>query len=493
MTNIAVWLAERATKTPDLIAIKQGEVTLTYAVLNQAAARFATRLTELGVGAGDRVSIIMPNVAYFPIVYNAIERLGAVVVPLNPLLKAGEIEYAWRDAEVKVGVVFASFAEEATKAGAATGTQVVPVVPGEFDQLLMALAPTLDVVDRAGSDECVIFYTSGTTGRPKGAVLTHDNIRTNVTTTRETLFSIEAGDVIFGGLPLFHCFGQTCAMNTAISGGATLDLLPRFDPVEALRMIAEDGITIFMGVPSMFVAVLQVPEHAQTDASKLRLAVSGGSSLPVEVLHGFERDLGVTVLEGYGLSETSPVASFNRAEQAKPGSIGTPIRGVEFCLQNADGNTITDVDTIGEICIRGENVMKEYLNNPDATAEAMRGGWFHTGDLAVVDSDGFYFIKDRKKDMILRNGYNVYPREVEEILYTHPAVAEAAVVAVPNESVGEEVGALVTLREGTQATEQEIIDFVKERIASYKYPRIVRFGALPKGPTGKILKRSITL
>lgn len=493
MTNIAVWLAERAAKSPDLIAIKQGETTLSYAVLNQAAARFATHLSGLGVGAGDRVSIIMPNVAYFPIVYNAIQRLGAVVVPLNPLLKAGEIAYAWQDAEVKVGVVFAMFLEEGTKAGEQTGTQVVPVVPGEFDAMLQTLEPTDEVVERAGSDECVIFYTSGTTGRPKGAVLTHDNIRTNVETTRETLLSITEDDVVFGGLPLFHCFGQTCAMNTAVSSGATLDLLPRFDPATALQMVAEDRITIFMGVPSMFVALLQVPDHQQIDTSTLRLAVSGGASLPVEILHGIENDFGVQMLEGYGLSETSPVASFNHPGRTKAGSIGTPIRGVEFCLQNVDGNTISDVDTIGEICVRGENVMKEYLNNPDATAEVMRGGWFHTGDLGVVDDEGFYYIKDRKKDMILRNGYNVYPREVEEILYAHPAVAEAAVVGFPSAAVGEEIGALITLKEGAEATEEEIIDFVKERIASYKYPRVVRFGPLPKGPTGKILKRSITL
>ena len=490
-SNIAVWVADRALSDPHLPAIKQGETIVSYAALDGAASRFATLLAQRGVGRGDRVALIMPNVAYFPIAYYAVLRLGAVVVPMNPLLKAGEIAFAWTDSGAKVAVVFPLFAEEAQKAAATTGTEVVVTVPQEFEQTLGATEPTEAVVDVDPTDTAVILYTSGTTGQPKGAELSHANLRSNVLTTIETLMPNGPGDVLFGGLPLFHSFGQTCGLNAAMAGGACLALLPKFDGEQALKIVSEDRVTIFLGVPTMYMALLGVKDPQRFDTSTVRIGASGGASLPVEVLHGVERTFGFPVIEGYGLSETSPVASFNHPDRpTKPGSVGTPIRGVEFALHDEAGHEVGEGE-IGEIAIRGENVMKGYWRRPEETAEALRGGWFHTGDLATRDADGFYFIVDRKKDMIIRNGFNVYPREVEEVLYTHPAVAEAAVFGIPDPTHGEEVAALVTLKDGASATPDELRDFVADQIAAYKYPRVVRLGTLPKGPTGKILKREI--
>ncbi|MDX6322557.1 MAG: long-chain acyl-CoA synthetase, partial [Propionibacteriaceae bacterium] len=477
--NIACWLADRAAADPTLPAIKQGESILTYAALDAASARFATVLTDHGVGAGDRVALIMPNVGYFPVAYYAILRLGAIVVPMNPLLKAGEIAFGWEDSGAKVAVVFWMFAEEATKAASATGTDVILTTPGEFDTLLAGTEPTAEVAQRGSSDTAVILYTSGTTGTPKGAELSHANLSSNVMTSLETLMPLAPGDVVFGGLPLFHSFGQTVGLNAAIAGGACLTLLPKFDGEAALEIVQRDRVTVFLGVPTMYMGLLAVKEPGRFDTSTLRVAASGGASLPVEVLRGVERTFGFLLLEGYGLSETSPIASFNHPDRpTKPGTIGTPIRGVEFELWDADGQPVDDGE-IGEIVIRGENVMKGYWNRPDATAEAMRGGWFHSGDLATRDADGYYAVVDRLKDMIIRNGFNVYPREIEEVLYTHPDVAEAAVFGVPDPQHGEEIAALVTLREGGAVTEDELRDWVKERIAVYKYPRIIRFGPLP--------------
>ncbi|MGO1974830.1 MAG: long-chain-fatty-acid--CoA ligase [Propionibacteriaceae bacterium] len=491
--NIAVHVATWAGSQPDAAAVKQGDSVLDYATLDALTARCAGLLAAHGVAVGDRVAMIMPNVASFPPVYYAILRLGAVVVPMNPLLKAGEIAYAWRDSGIRVAVVFALFAEEAAKAAEQTGTDVIVATPGEFDTLLAEQQPVTDTLSREASDTAVILYTSGTTGTPKGAELSHANLGSNVRTSLDTLMPLSRGDVVFGGLPLFHSFGQTVGLNAAIMGGACLTLLPRFDGEQALQIVADDRVTVFLGVPTMYMALLAVPDRKRFDTSSLKVAASGGASLPVEVLHGVEQAFGLTLLEGYGLSETSPIASFNRPDiEQKPGSIGLPIRGVEFALHDEDDKPVGD-DAIGEIVIRGENVMKGYWNRPEETAEAMRGGWFHSGDLARRDSEGYYFIVDRKKDMILRNGFNVYPREVEELLYTHPEIAEAAVVGVPHPEHGEEIAALVTLKEGGTVTEEALRAWVKDRIAAYKYPRIVRFGVLPKGPTGKILKREIHL
>ena len=482
--NLAQNLTATAERTPDAVAIKLDDVEVTYKALEQGSALVAGLLAEKGVGPGDRVGIMLPNVPYFALAYYGVLRLGAVVVPMNVLLKKREVEFYLSDSGAEHVFVWGDFAEAAPD-------HAILVKPGEFEQLLGAAKPHADVVDRGDEDTAVILYTSGTTGTPKGAELTHASLSKNADVSR-SLFDTGEGDVVFGGLPLFHSFGQTCSLNATIAGGGTLTLLPRFDPEKALEIIQRDGVTIFMGVPTMYGALLHHPNREQTDFSKLRVCVSGGSALPVEVLRGVEQALGVKLLEGYGLSETSPVASFNHPDrEQKPGSIGTPIEGVEMKVVDEDGKEL-GVDEVGEIVIKGHNVMKGYWGREDATAEAIKDGWFHTGDMAKVDDDGYFFIVDRKKDMIIRGGYNVYPREIEEVLYEHPAVREAAVVGLPHDDLGEEVGAAVALKDGQEASEDELRDFVKEHVAAYKYPRKIWFvDELPKGPTGKILKREI--
>ncbi len=355
----------------------------------------------------------------------------------------------------------------------------------------MGAEPLDGPVDRADDDLAVILYTSGTTGQPKGAELTHANLAGNARTTAETLLESSDDDVIMGCLPLFHVFGLTCGLNAAVLRGSLLTLIPRFDGAKALSVIERDGVTIFEGVPTMFAGMLHSEDAGSHDVSSLRLCVSGGSAMPVEVMRSFEETFGCIVLEGYGLSETSPVASFNHPHaERKPGSIGTPIAGVEMRLVDDDGKDVA-AGEVGEIAIRGENVMKGYWQRPEETAKSIPDGWFRTGDLARQDDDGYFFIVDRKKEMIIRGGYNVYPREIEEALYEHPAVAEAACVGVAHPELGEEVAA-VALKPGATAEVDELRDFVKERVAAYKYPRhLWLVESLPKGPTGKILRRAV--
>jgi long-chain acyl-CoA synthetase len=299
--------------------------------------------------------------------------------------------------------------------------------------------------------------------------------------------------VLLGALPLFHSFGQTCTMNSSVESGATVTMLPRFDPEKALEIIERDRVTVFQGVPTMYNAMLHADSADTADTSTLRLCMSGGAAMPAELMRAFEEKFGCIILEGYGLSETSPVASFNHPDrERKPGSIGTPIDGVEMKLVDDDGNDVAEGE-IGEIVIRGHNIMKCYWEREEATADAINDdGWFHSGDMGKVDEDGYFFIVDRKKELIIRGGYNVYPREVEEVLYEHPCVQEVAVVGVPDEALGEEVGAAVVLKKGAEADAEELKAYVKEQVAAYKYPRKVWFlDELPKGPTGKILKREI--
>jgi long-chain acyl-CoA synthetase len=485
--NLASILLDSASERGDATALKLDDTDVSYAMLDGASAHVAGLLRERGVRPGDRVGVMLPNVPYFAVCYYGVLRAGAIVVPMNVLLKGREVAFYCSDPESKVLFAWHDFAEAAEAGAEQAGTDCILVKPGEFEQLVGSAPAVTEVADRAEDDTAVILYTSGTTGKPKGAELTHANLRRNVEIAAG-LFDLGADAVTLGALPLFHSFGQTCGLNATISGGGVLTLIPRFDPVKALEIIQRDRVTVFEGVPTMYAAILNVPDADSYDTSSLKICVSGGAALPVEVLRGFEDKFGCKVLEGYGLSETSPVASFNHPErERKPGSIGTPIEGVEMKLADESNG-------VGEIAIRGHNVMKGYWRNPESTADVMRDGWFHTGDMAQVDSDGYFFIVDRKKDMIIRGGYNVYPREIEEVLYEHPAVREAAVVGVPHGELGEEVGAAVVLKEGAQADAQELQAFVKEQVAAYKYPRHIWFvDELPKGPTGKILKREINV
>ena len=487
MTSLAANLTEAARRHPERVALRLDELEIPYAALDDASARLAALLVARGLQPGDRVGVMLPNVPYFAIAYYGALRAGGVVVPMNVLLKERETTFYLSDPGARAVIAWHDFAAAAQAGADAAGAECLVVAPGEFEELLGAVAPLAEPVARSGSDTAVILYTSGTTGTPKGAELTHANLRRNVEIVVEML-ALGADDVILGALPLFHAFGQTAGLNAAVAAGACLTLIPRFHPAKALAIMERDGVTVFEGVPTMFAAMLHCGERPDTSA--LRLCVSGGAALPVEVMRGFEEAFGCQVLEGYGLSETSPVASFNHPDrERKPGSIGTPVDGVDMKLLDPGE------DGIGEIAIRGHNVMKGYWNRPDATAEAIDAdGWFRTGDLARVDEDGFFFIVDRSKDMIIRGGYNVYPREIEEVLYEHPAVREAAVVGIRDDILGEEVGAAVVLKPGAQADAAELRAFVKERVAAYKYPRKVWIvDDLPKGPTGKILKREIAI
>ena len=491
--NLARILTETAAEHGDRVAFKLDDAELTYAALDGASARVAGLLKAKGVEPGDRVGLMLPNVPYFPAIYYAILRAGAVVVPMNVLLKEREVAYYLDDSGAKLLFAWHGFAEAADAGGAAAGSECILVTPGEFEQLLGEQDPAEDVVERGSDDTAVILYTSGTTGQPKGAELTHPNLHKNCSMTSVTLGKFSHEDVLLGALPLFHSFGQTCTMNSAVSVGATVTMIPRFDPEKALEILGRDGVTVFQGVPTMYNAMLHANRADSADVSTLRLCMSGGAAIPVELIRAFEEKFDSPILEGYGLSETSPVASFNHPDkERKAGSIGTPIEGVEMRIRDDDGNDAAQGE-VGEIVIRGHNVMKGYWERPEATDEAIDAdGWFRSGDLAKVDEDGYFFIVDRKKDLIIRGGYNVYPREVEEILYEHPAVQEAAVVGIPDDSLGEEVAAAVVLKEGETLDAQELKAYVKEQVAAYKYPRKVWFlDELPKGPTGKILKREI--
>jgi long-chain acyl-CoA synthetase len=489
MASLTSVLRQAAADHADRPAVRMDAEVLTYADLWDAAARVAGLLATLGVEPGDRVGIMLPNVPAFPIAYYGTLAAGGVVVPMNPLLKSREVAYYLGDSGAKVLFAWHGAAGEAAKGAADTGARVVDVADP-----LLTLAdqdPAQVTADRGDDDDAVILYTSGTTGRPKGAELTHANLTRNAELTATTLLKSGTADVVMGCLPLFHVFGLTCGLNATIASGSTLTLLPRFDPGKALEIIQRDRVTIFEGVPTMYAAMLHHTGE-RPDVSSLRLCVSGGAAMPVEVLRGFEDAFGCVILEGYGLSETSPVASFNHPDKVrKPGSIGTPIAGVEMRLIDVDGADVPPGE-VGEIAIRGHNVMKGYWGRPDATAEAIQDGWFRTGDLARVDEDGYYYIVDRKKDLIIRGGYNVYPREIEEVLYEHPDVAEAAVIGIPHAELGEDVGAAVKLKPGGTATPADLRAFARERVAAYKYPRHIWIvDDLPKGPTGKILRREV--
>jgi long-chain acyl-CoA synthetase len=489
--NLAQLLTHAAQEAPGHVAVKLDDAELTYAQLDGATAHVAGLLREHGVEAGDRVGIMLPNVPYFPVCYYGALRAGAVVVPMNVLLKKREVAFYVRDPEAKLLFAWHDFAEDAQAGADQEGVECILVKPGEFERQVGSAEALTEVAEVADDDTAVILYTSGTTGQPKGAELTHSNLTRNAQIA-QALFGLGSDAVVLGALPLFHSFGQTCSMNATFSERGTLTLIPRFDPAKALEIIQRDQVNVFQGVPTMYGAMLHLPERDQYDTSSLQVCASGGSAMPVELLRGFEQAFGCKVLEGYGLSESSPVASFNHPDrERKPGSIGTPIDGVEMKVVDEDGNEVAQGE-VGEIVIRGHNIMKGYWNKPDETRETVKDGWLHTGDMAQVDEDGYFFIVDRKKDMIIRGGYNVYPREIEEVLYEHPAVREAAVLGVPHDEYGEEVGAAVALKEGESVSEQELRDYVKEQVAAYKYPRVVWFvDDLPKGPTGKILKREI--
>jgi long-chain acyl-CoA synthetase len=515
MLNLAQLVEENARKYPDREAIVSGATRLTYAQLNAMSNQVANGLRARGIGRGDNIALTCPNVPYFPIAYYGILKAGAAAVPLNILLAAPEIAYHLKDCNARA---FFCFEGSTALPVGETGHQgfveagggenfilmtadraAVPTIPGvtTLAALMQGQPTTFVTAATEPQDTAVILYTSGTTGRPKGAELTHSNLLLNAMVSRDLYLPVaQERNVALVVLPLFHVFGMTVQMNAMMVLGSTLVLMPRFDPAAALELMLAEGINFFCGVPTMYWGLLSGAQSNGIDtkpiADNLRLCISGGAALPLELLQNFEQAFGVPILEGFGLSETSPVICFNQLGfPRKPGSIGRPLFATEMRLVDDDDRDVEQGQP-GEIIVRGHSVMKGYYNRPEATEQATRGGWFHTGDIAYMDKDGYFFIIDRKKDMIIRGGYNIYPRELEEVLMTHPAVSLVAVLGVPHPVLGEEVKAYVIRRPGTTITVEDLTVWCKEQMATYKYPRYIEFReALPMTATGKILKREL--
>ncbi|MGW6700660.1 long-chain-fatty-acid--CoA ligase [Nocardia sp. NPDC055049] len=516
MLNLAVLLEDSARNYPARDALVVGDVRLTYAEIDAAANQVAGLLVERGIRPGDKVALSCPNTPWFPIVYYGILKAGGVVVPLNVLLKAREIGYHLRDSDAVAyfcfqGTIDLPMGTEGRagfdEAGGCKHLFVITAdssapspLPGTetLAQALAGRSTSFESAATESTDSAVVLYTSGTTGQPKGAELTHANLVLNAMTSQRLVSAPDGAEVHLVALPLFHAFGQTLQLHTAFASAATVVLMPRFAPQEALQLMRDESVTHFAGVPTMYHALLGAlveVDAPETFTETLQFAISGGAAIPVELLRQITDRLGVRVLEGYGLSETSPAACFSPLEGPnRPGSIGRPIWGVQMKLIDADWAEIPDDPAaIGEIAIKGHPIMKGYYNRTEATDEVLRDGWFRTGDLARRDADGYYFIVDRAKEVIIRGGYNVYPREIEEVLMTHPAVSLVAVIGVTHATLGEEIKAVVLKTLGDTTSEQELIAWGKEQFAAYKYPRIIEFRTvLPMTSTGKIKKMELS-
>lgn len=513
MINLAVLLTNSARENPGKTAIVCMGMRFTYRQINEMSNQVANGLAAAGIGKGDKVALCCPNLPHFVIAYYGILKTGAAVVPLNVLLKRREMAYHITDSDAVAFICYegspelpiaqeawAAFSEvEACRNLWFLPTQPDGTAPIEgaktFVDLTANQPQTFDTVQMGTEDTAVILYTSGTTGLPKGAELTHANMVMNAIVSRD-MAEATCDDIALVTLPLFHSYGQTVQMNGGVLTGSTIVLLPRFDAGEVLRLFQEEKITMFSGVPTMYWEILNYPDADNYDlaaiAKNLRTCGCGGAAMPVEVLRRFEEKYKVAVLEGYGLSETSPVACFNRLHTVrKPGSIGLPVWGVEMRIVDDDMNDVPTGES-GEIVIRGHNIMKGYYQRPEANEEAFKGGWFHSGDVGKVDEDGHFYVLDRTKDMIIRGGFNVYPREIEEVLITHPDISLVAVVGIPDEEYGEEIQAFVIPEPGKSLDAAEVRAWAKEQMAAYKYPRVVEVcESLPLGPTGKILKTEL--
>lgn len=502
--NLSVILRESARRAPDHPAVIFDGGQLTYREIDERSDDLARALVGLGLQPGQGVGLQLPNVPEFVIVLHGILKAGGYVIPMNVLNKAPEIEYFLTLAGADVIITDVSCAEQASRGAQAAGAEHVfvrgaaqlPEGAADLADLLAAGADSSEpapFVPTEATDTAVLLYTSGTTGRPKGVQLTHFQLYMNADAHRNA-FEMDADTVVIAVMPLFHALGLSGILNATTLAGGTVRLLPKFDATRVLEVIQEDGATMLHGVPTMYQALAAHPDLADYDTSTLRVCGSAGAAIAAELIDRIEHTLGVSILEMYGLTESGPLATANVPQDRKPYSIGKAIWGTEVQIWDQSGQRLPrGKDHVGEIVLRGHNTMGGYLNNPDATTEAFAGGWLHTGDLGYEDEDGFLFIVDRKKELIIRGGYNVYPREVEEVLYQHPGVHEAAVVGKPDERLGEEVVAYVSRAPGHEdLTEDELIEFVKERVAAYKYPRRLTFlNELPKGPTGKLLKRSL--
>lgn len=513
MLNLSTCLQESARKYPTRTAYIFGETELNFAQINGAANQVANGLVAKGIKPGDKVALSCFNLPYFPIIYYGILKAGAAVVPLSVLLKKDEIAYHLSDSGAKAYFCFIGTEDLPMGKMGFDGFQQAnscehffmimpkPEMPSSIEgtqtlgSLMNGQSPLFDTVQTGAEDTAVVIYTSGTTGKPKGAELTHSNLLQNAILSAD-LVTMNADDTLLIVLPLFHIFAMTVLMNAATYRGAKSVLLPKFDAASVFSLMQEHKVSVFAGVPSMYWGLLNYKEenfdYAKI-ASNLKICVSGGAALPVNVLEEFEARFKVDIIEGYGMSEGSPVVTFNQLDLGrKPGSVGKPVWGVDVKIVDAEDNEVP-VGEKGELIYRGHNVMKGYLNRPDANAKTLKNGWLYSGDVAVKDEDGFFFIVDRTKEMIIRGGLNVYPREVEEVIMQHDMVSMVAVIGIPNERRGEEIRACVVLKPGQTISEEDLITWTKERIAAYKYPREIRFmDALPMSATGKILKKEIS-
>ena len=517
--NLASMVSHHARLAPQKEAIICGDVRMAYGQLEAMSNRVANALIAIGIGHGDKVALNCPNLPFFPVVYYAIMKAGAIVVPTCVLFTPREIAYQLRDSEAKAIFVFEGTPElpllQSTKAAfdevetcehlvIMTKDLMAPSPIAEhktLTQIAFDKPETFEIYPTRPDDTCAILYTSGTTGQPKGAELTHFNLWSNSVTCWNThlpMLDFTDGEqkTVLITLPLFHTTGQTVQMNTNIFGGNRVVLLPRFEPQTTLDTMQKEKVNFWVGVPTMYWTLLKYAGETGYDVSKIaenmQVCTSGGAPMPVEVMKAFEEKFNVRILEGYGLSETSPLASFNHFEKpTKPGTVGQAIFGVEIKCFDDDDKEVPRGER-GEVVIRGANIMKGYYKRPEATAEAFRNGWFHTGDIGIMDDEGYLSIVDRTKDMILRGGSNIYPRELEEVIITHPAISLCAVIGIPDEKLGEEVKAFLVLKQGAELSKEDFIAWCKTQMAANKYPRHVEFRYdLPIGRTGKIQKLAL--
>ncbi|WP_273852478.1 fatty acid--CoA ligase family protein [Guptibacillus spartinae] len=501
--NLSQQLTETAATYPEKQAYIYQDEAVLYKELDQKVSAFAANLVAEGIKKNDHVALILGNSPEFLIAYYGVLRAGAVVIPINPIYTPDEIGYLLHNGDVKTIVTLEQGLPLVEKMADQLQNIVLVVYTGKsekekvisnikmkpFSNMVENQSELLQEVNINDDDLAVILYTSGTTGKPKGAMLTHKNLFSNASDTGSYL-QISSGDVVITALPMFHVFCMTVSMNAPLTSGGTLLILPKFSPQEVFRVAEKYKATIFAGVPTMYNFLYQYPEGRAEYFRHMRLCISGGSSLPVALLHRFEEKFQVRISEGYGLSEASPVTCFNPLDRPrKAGSIGMNITNVENKVVDELGQEVP-VGEVGELAVKGPNVMKGYYKMPEDTAVTLKEGWLFTGDLARMDEEGYFYIVDRKKDMVIVGGYNVYPREVEEVLYQHPDIVEAAVVGVPDPNFGEAVQAFIVTTQ--EMTEEDVMNYCKEHLAKYKCPTIVEFiNELPKNTTGKILRKAL--
>ena len=498
--NLTDFLTDTTNRIPDHVAIRFEGEAITFAEMNRRVDALATGLKGLGLNPGDVCVLMMHNSINWTLVYYALAKLGAVVVPVNFLYRERELKYIFRDAGARAFVGHADYLQEPVPVLESIPMIDIRIADGEnlpagftFLNELFDEGQVFPTYKTRADDPFSIIYTSGTTGQPKGAVLTHKSLMTDAMVSASVRHT-EPDDVVLSVLPLFHIYGMTHPLNVSIYLGLTIHMWTSFDAEEVIAAIEEEGSTILYAVPTMVNRLVELAVNKPPKRSSLRFCISGGASLPVEILHRFEKAFDTTIYESYGLTEFSPTCVENPfGRPTRPGSIGLPIPPFKTRIVDENDNDVSGGE-VGELIVSGDAVMKGYLNKPEATAEALRGGWLHTGDLARMDEDGYIYIVDRIKELIIRGGYNIYPREIEEVLYTHPGVLETAVIGIPNQDLGEEVAAVVVIRPGTKVSADELRQLVKKQVAPYKYPRVVRFvDELPKTAAGKILKRAIKI